>query len=102
MSGKPLFELSTRILAETARRVEGRFPLVGVGGIDSPDTARLKLEAGATLVQLYSALVFEGIGLVGRIKRESGPAVEFKLTVGRTSAAARSQHGTTSSAPAIT
>lgn len=69
LSGKPLFNLSTHILRETAKRVEGRIPLVGVGGIDSPATAREKLAAGATLVQLYSALVFEGIGLVGRIKR---------------------------------
>lgn len=70
LSGKPLFDLSTHILRETAKRVEGRIPLVGVGGIDSPATAREKLAAGATLVQLYSALVFEGIGLVGRIKRD--------------------------------
>lgn len=70
LSGRPLFDLSTHILRETAKRVEGRVPLVGVGGIDSPEAAREKLAAGATLVQLYSALVFEGIGLVGRIKRD--------------------------------
>lgn len=70
LSGRPLFDLSTRILAETAKRVAGRIPLVGVGGIDSPATARAKLAAGATLVQLYSGLVFEGIGLVERIKRD--------------------------------
>jgi dihydroorotate dehydrogenase len=69
LSGRPLFELSTRMLAQTYLRVEGQFPLVGVGGIDSPDTAFAKIEAGASLVQLYSALVFEGIGLVDRIKR---------------------------------
>lgn len=70
LSGRPLFDLSTHILRETAKRAEGRVPLVGVGGIDSPAAAREKLAAGATLVQLYSALVFEGIGLVERIKRE--------------------------------
>lgn len=69
LSGQPLFELSTDILARVAARVAGRIPLVGVGGIDSVDTARAKRAAGATLIQLYSALVFEGIGLVGRIKR---------------------------------
>ena len=69
LSGRPLFELATQILAETARRVEGRLPLIGVGGVDGPDAARAKLAAGATLVQLYSALVYDGIGLVGRIKR---------------------------------
>jgi dihydroorotate dehydrogenase len=69
LSGVPLFDLSTRILAETARRVERRFPLVGVGGIDSPKAARTKLAAGATLVQLYSALVYKGPWLVREIKR---------------------------------
>jgi len=69
LSGAPLFEPSTHMLAETARRVAGRFPLVGVGGIDSPERARAKLAAGATLVQLYSGLVFEGPGLVEAIKR---------------------------------
>lgn len=68
LSGRPLFELSTRILAETFLRVEGQFPLVGVGGIDSPEGALAKLEAGATLLQLYSGLVYEGLGLVDRIK----------------------------------
>ncbi len=69
LSGRPLFELSTRMLAATFVRVERQFPLVGVGGVDSADTAFAKLEAGATLVQLYSALVYEGPGLVDRIKR---------------------------------
>jgi dihydroorotate dehydrogenase len=68
LSGAPLFDLSTRILAETARRVEGRFPLIGVGGIDSAKTAKAKIEAGATLVQLYSSLVYKGPGLVAEIK----------------------------------
>jgi len=68
LSGKPLFPLSTYMLAQTYLRVEGQFPLIGVGGIDSAETARAKIEAGATLVQLYSALVYEGPGLVARIK----------------------------------
>jgi dihydroorotate dehydrogenase len=69
LSGSPLFSLSTRILAQTFLRVEGQFPLIGVGGIDGPEAAFAKFEAGATLIQLYSALVFEGPGLVRRIKR---------------------------------
>jgi dihydroorotate dehydrogenase len=69
LSGRPLFELSTRRLAQTYLRVEGQFPLIGVGGIDGPEAAFAKLEAGADLLQLYSALVFEGPGLVLRIKR---------------------------------
>ena len=69
LSGRPLFDLSTRMLAQTFLRVEGQFPIVGVGGSDSAETAFAKIEAGATLLQVYSALVFEGVGLVGRIKR---------------------------------
>lgn len=69
LSGAPLFDLSTQMLAQTFLRVEGQFPLVGVGGIDSAQTALTKIEAGATLVQLYSALVYEGPGLARRIKR---------------------------------
>jgi dihydroorotate dehydrogenase len=69
LSGRPLFDLSTRVLAETHRRVEGQFPLVGVGGIDGPEAAFAKFQAGATLIQLYSGLVFDGPDLIARIKR---------------------------------
>jgi len=69
LSGRPLFALASRMLAETYVRVENAFPLVGVGGIDSGETALAKIRAGASLVQLYSALVFHGFGLVGRIRR---------------------------------
>ena len=69
LSGRPLFGLSTRMLAEAYLRVDRQFPLVGVGGIDSPERALAKIAAGATLLQLYSGLVYEGLGLVGRIKR---------------------------------
>ncbi len=69
LSGEPLFALSTRRLAQVYLRVEGRFPLIGVGGIDGPETAFAKIEAGAALLQLYSALVYEGPGLVTRIKQ---------------------------------
>jgi dihydroorotate dehydrogenase len=75
LSGRPLFGLATRMLAETYVRVEGAFPLVGVGGIDSGETALAKIRAGASVVQLYSALVFHGFGLVGRIKRELATAL---------------------------
>ena len=69
LSGRPLFALSTMMLAECFRRVERQFPLVGVGGVDGGTTAMAKIEAGASLVQLYSALVYGGPGLVGEIKR---------------------------------
>lgn len=75
LSGRPLFHLATRMLAETYVRVEGAFPLVGVGGIDSGATALAKIRAGATVVQLYSALVFRGLGLVGEIKRHLAAAL---------------------------
>jgi dihydroorotate dehydrogenase len=69
LSGRPLFDLSTHMLSETYERVERQFPLIGVGGVDGPEAALAKLEAGATLVQLYSALVFDGPELIARIKR---------------------------------
>ena len=70
LSGRPLFQLSTRMLAETYVRVEGRFPLIGVGGIDSGAAAFAKIKAGATLIQLYTGLVFRGLRLVSEIKTE--------------------------------
>jgi dihydroorotate dehydrogenase len=70
LSGKPLFALSTRMLAETYVRVEGAFPLIGVGGIDSGEAALAKIRAGADVLQLYSALVFKGLGLIADIKRD--------------------------------
>jgi dihydroorotate dehydrogenase len=70
LSGRPLFARATRMLAETYVRVEGAFPLIGVGGIDSGATALAKIRAGACLVQLYSALVFHGLRLVATIKSD--------------------------------
>jgi dihydroorotate dehydrogenase len=58
------------MLAETYVRVEGAFPLIGVGGIDSGATALAKIRAGACLIQLYSALVFHGLRLVAGIKSD--------------------------------
>jgi dihydroorotate dehydrogenase len=70
LSGRPLLALATRILAETFVRAEGQFPLIGAGGIDSGAAALAKIRAGANLLQLYSALVFRGLGLVAEIKEE--------------------------------
>ena len=70
LSGRPLFALSTACLAAMYRFTEGRIPIVGCGGIASGADAYAKIRAGASLVQLYSALVFQGPGLVQRIKRE--------------------------------
>jgi dihydroorotate dehydrogenase len=67
VSGRPLFDLSTLQLQRVYQATEGRVPLVGVGGIESAETAYRKIRAGASLLQLYSALVFQGTGLIGEI-----------------------------------
>jgi dihydroorotate dehydrogenase len=67
LSGAPLFERSTRVLARLHKLTGGAVPLVGVGGVDSPEAAWAKIRAGASAVQLYSALVYEGLSLVPRI-----------------------------------
>jgi dihydroorotate dehydrogenase len=70
LSGAPLMSLSTRILADFHACAAGRFPLIGAGGVASGADAYAKIRAGACAVQLYSALVYGGPGLVGRIKRD--------------------------------
>jgi dihydroorotate dehydrogenase len=70
LSGRPLFRLSTRMVAETFVRAEGAFPLIGVGGIDSGGAALTKIRAGASLIQLYSSLVYKGLGLIESIKAD--------------------------------
>jgi dihydroorotate dehydrogenase len=76
LSGRPLFVLANRMLAETYVRVEGVFPLIGAGGIDSGTAALAKIRAGASLVQIYSGLVFRGLGLVAEIKSALLAALE--------------------------
>jgi dihydroorotate dehydrogenase len=70
LSGAPLMALSTEVLRKTARRVERQILLIGAGGVGSGADAYAKIRAGATLVQLYSMLVYEGPPLVRRIKDE--------------------------------
>ena len=67
LSGKPLFELSTTVLAKMRRRVGANLPIIGVGGVSSAETALEKVRAGADLVQLYSCMVYEGPGLPSAI-----------------------------------
>jgi dihydroorotate dehydrogenase len=69
ISGRPLFHRSTVLLARLYRATRGRIPLIGIGGIDSGPMAIAKIEAGATLLQLYTGLVFEGPCLIGRLQR---------------------------------
>lgn len=69
LSGAPLFEKSTRVLAQLSQMTGGKLPLVGVGGISSAEEAYQKIRAGASAVQLYSALVYQGMSLVPRVAR---------------------------------
>lgn len=70
LSGKPLFARSTEMLRHVYQVTGGTIPLIGVGGISSGADAYAKIRAGASLVQLYTALVYDGPGLIGRIKIE--------------------------------
>lgn len=70
LSGAPLFEKSTRMLAQLSNLTSGKLPLIGVGGIANADQAWAKLTAGASAVQVYSAMVYEGLSLAARIVRE--------------------------------
>ncbi|WP_127115040.1 quinone-dependent dihydroorotate dehydrogenase [Shimia sediminis] len=69
LSGAPLFTKSTRVLAKMSKLVDGKIPLVGVGGIGTADDAYDKICAGASVVQLYTALVFGGLSLTEEIIR---------------------------------
>lgn len=69
LSGAPVFEKSTRVLARLSRLTEGRLPLIGVGGVSSAEEAMAKIEAGASAVQLYTAMVYKGISLAAEVAR---------------------------------
>lgn len=70
LSGQPLFQISTQALRLFAQALNGRLPLIGAGGVENGLTAFAKIKAGASAVQLYSAMVFHGPGLVARILDE--------------------------------
>ena len=67
LSGRPLFGLSTQALRAFAQALGGRVPLIGAGGVESGETAWAKFRAGASAVQMYSAMVYEGPGLIARV-----------------------------------
>lgn len=69
LSGVPLFDRSTRVLARLSQLTEGRLPLIGVGGIASAEDAYTKIRAGAHAVQLYTALAYQGLSLAARIAK---------------------------------
>lgn len=74
LSGRPLFEKSTAMLARIYLATGGKVPLIGIGGIDSGEAALAKIEAGATLIQLYTGLVYEGPALISRLKTDLAEA----------------------------
>lgn len=70
LSGRPVAERSTEVIAQIHRATGGKLPIFGVGGIFTPDDVRAKRDAGASVVQLYTGLVYEGPRLAGRLVRE--------------------------------
>ncbi len=70
LSGKPLTKRSTEVIAYLSKKSGGAFPIIGVGGIHSADEAVEKLNAGASLVQLYTGFIYEGPGLIKRINKK--------------------------------
>ena len=70
LSGKPLSDRATEVIRFLSEKSNHAFPIIGVGGIHSPEDALEKIEAGASLVQLYTGFVYEGPGLIKRINRE--------------------------------
>ena len=76
LSGAPLFELSTQKLAQTFLAAKQRIPIIGVGGVDSAETAYTKVKAGASLIQLYTALIYKGPRLFTEINKGLSEALK--------------------------
>src|SRR6202042_2542209 len=78
LSGRPLFEPSTRLLARAYLLTGGAMPLIGCGGVEDAETALAKIEAGANLVQLYTGLALKGQGVVEEILGGLGRRAEAR------------------------
>ena len=76
LSGQPLFAKSNEILKNFYKLTQGKIPLIGVGGIASAQDAYEKIKCGASMVQIYSAFIYEGFGLVERIKKDLSEMVK--------------------------
>lgn len=76
LSGVPVTELSTKVIAKVHRLTNGQLPIIGVGGIFGGEDAYAKIKAGASLVQIYTSFVYEGPPIVSKIKRELGELLE--------------------------
>ena len=70
LSGKPLTQRSTEVIRYLSQKSNQSFPIIGVGGIHSPQDAKDKIEAGASLVQLYTGFIYEGPGLIKKLCKE--------------------------------
>ncbi len=76
LSGQPLFEKSTQVLAQLSKELDAKIPLIGVGGVSSATQAYAKIRAGASAIQLYSAMVYQGLSLAGKIAIELDQLLE--------------------------
>ena len=74
LSGAPLGAASTEVIRKLARLLDGRLPVIGVGGVMNAADARAKLDAGASLVQIYTGFIYRGPDLIGEILREFAAA----------------------------
>ena len=70
MSGKPLEEEANRLISKFYKLLGGKIEIIGVGGVDSGESAHRKFLAGASYIQLYTGMVFQGPNVVGKIKKE--------------------------------
>ncbi|MDC0395637.1 quinone-dependent dihydroorotate dehydrogenase [Candidatus Pelagibacter sp.] len=70
LSGKPLELISNKLISKFHKLLKGKIQIIGVGGVDSGESAYKKFLAGASFVQLYTGMVFQGPGIVGKIKKE--------------------------------
>ena len=70
LSGKPLYDKSNEVISFISKMTGGKLPIIGVGGISTPEDALNKLKAGAHLVQLYTGIIYEGPGIASKINKE--------------------------------
>ena len=70
LSGAPLFDKSNEIISFISKKTNGKLPIIGVGGISTPEQAVKKIEAGAHLIQLYTGIIYEGPGIVRKINKK--------------------------------
>jgi dihydroorotate dehydrogenase len=64
LSGAPVFEMSTRVVSKLSKVLEGKIPIIAAGGISNVEQAQAKLKAGASLIQIYTSFIYQGVPLV--------------------------------------